>query len=206
MDALEAAFIPGVGSALLGRDRDAALKKMIPDTQNLVKMGREAQARKYLASQWLSPTEVAEQIHPLGKGQEAALSRLPKGVFPAEKPQPASPYPPKNKENPFVSFEQASKNAPKEMQAMQDRLADFFLKNMDKDTSPLVLRDKLWNEKDYDWRQIGPAIRQAQEEGLKLEPHQQAEMSEINTQAPIQSLPDIFQDWWRLLSNLRGAK
>ena len=205
MDTLETAFIPQTGSALVGANRDEALKRITPDVQDLVKNGREAQARKYLASQWLSPTEIAEQIHPLGKRQEAALSRLPQGLFPSQKPN-KNPSIPKNRDNSIISYKEAEKKAPKELQKMQNILSDFFLKNVDKDTSLLVLRDKLWDDKDYDWRQIGPAIREAEGKGLKLEPHQKAEMGEIDSQAPIQSLPEVFQDWWRFMQNIRGAK
>jgi hypothetical protein len=73
LDRLEKSFFPGTGSALIGKNRDEALKRLTPDVQDLVKMGRKDQVEKYLASQWLSPTEVAEQIYPLQKKQEVNL-------------------------------------------------------------------------------------------------------------------------------------
>lgn len=212
LDKLNREFIPGIGSALLGRNRDEALKKITPSVQDLVKLGREDQVRTFLQNQFLSPTEVEEQIHPIQKRQEAALSKLPKGIFPAkkaERPQDVSEAVQKHiekKTHPFVDYETAIKNAPKEMQTMQNQLADFFLKNVDDNTSLLPLANKIWEDKSYDWRQIGPAIRQAQEKGLKLNPRQQAEMGDINSQPPIQSLPDIFQDWWRAVQFMKGAK
>lgn len=210
MDKLQRAFIPGIGSGLIGKNRDEALKRLVPETQDLIKMGREDQARKYLASQYLSPTELEEQVHPLQKKQEINISKLPKGVFPAQKKATygdvAETFRGRMKQNPFVSYETAKEKAPKAMEAMQNRLSDFFLNNVDENTSLLPLTNKLWEEKDYDWRQFAPALKQAQEKGLKLNPRQSAEMTDISTQPPIQSLPDIFQDWWRTLQFLRGAK
>jgi hypothetical protein len=204
-DKLEKAFIPGLGSALLGQDRDKSLKRMTKDVQDLVEMGREKQVREYLASQYLSPTEIAEQIHPLDKRQEAALSRLPKGTFPAQKRTTWGELGLKQP-SPFVSYEQAKTKDPKALQIMQDRLADFFLNTVNDDTSLLTLTNKIWEDKDYHWEQIAPAIRQAQEKGLKLNPSQVAEMTDISTQPPIQSLPDMFKDWWRVIQFHRGAK
>jgi hypothetical protein len=208
---LEKAFIPGIGSALMGQNREEALKRLTPDVQDLVKRGREPQARNFLASNWLSPTEIAAQINPIQKKQEAALSRVPKGFFPPEKPvtwkETANIFKgqlPEKYMNPFVSYETAIEKAPKEMKQMQDKLADFFLKNVDDKTSLLVLRDKLW-DKHYDYRQIDSAIRQAREQGLKLNERQDAELTDI-AQPPIQSLPNIFQDWLRLVQFHKGAK
>ena len=89
---------------------------------------------------------------------------------------------------------------------MNSRLADFFLKNVKDDSSLLGIREKIWEDRDYDWRQFGPAIRQAQEKGLKLNPRQEREMKTVETQPPIQSLPDIFKDLSRILPFLRGAR
>ena len=208
-DKLEKYFIPGLGSGLIGRDRDKFLNRMTDDVQDLVKMGREDQVRKYLASQWMSPTEIAEQIHPLDKRQEASLSRLPKGIFPAQKKATygdvADIFRGKMKQNPFISYEQAKEKDPKGMQVMQDRLADFFLNTVKDDTSLLTLANKIWEDKDYNWNQIAPALKQAREEGLKLNDRQNAEVPDL-AQPPIQSLPNIFEDWWRSVQFFRGAK
>lgn len=88
----------------------------------------------------------------------------------------------------------------------QEHLSNFFKSNVDKDTSLLVLRHKLWNDKDYNWEEIGPAIREAQTKGLKLTPAQETEMAEVESQAPRQSLGDIFQGWGRWIDYVRGNK
>lgn len=214
MDALETAFIPGSGSALIGVNRDENLKRITPTVQDLVKMGREKQVREYLASQWLSNTEIEEQIHPLDKRQEIAINRLPKGIFPPSKKADYSDVVnvfkgklPESKTTPFVSYDEAKEKDPKAIQVMQDRLADFFQKNVNDDVSLSVLANKIWEDKDYDWRQIGPAIRQAEKNGLKLNESQKAEMVNIESQPPLQSLPDMFKDWWRFIQGgLRGEK
>lgn len=208
-DKLKSSFIPGVGSALLGRDRQASLKKIEPTVKDLVDAGREKQVREYLASEYLSPVEIAELVHPVNRRQEANLSKLPNGIFPAEKRKNADWKGLGEKKlnpNPFVPYEVAKEKDPKAMQIMQDRLSDYFKNNVTKDTSLLALANKVWEDKSYHWDQMGPSIRQAVENGLVLEPHQSAEMGEIDSQPPIQSLPDIFKDWWRVLQNFKGAK
>lgn len=211
---LEKAFIPGVGNALLGQNRKEALKNLEKPVQDLVKNGLEQETRNYLTDQYLSPTEIAEIIHPITSDKEKAIKSLPKGIFPAQKKKTwgedvlgiFTPTEKNVNKNPFISYEEALEKAPKELATMQKNLADFFLKNVDKETSLLALRNKLWDEKDYDWRQIGPAIREAEERGLKLEPFQSTEMSDIETQPPLQSLPDIFKDLGRFTKLLRGNK
>lgn len=205
-DKLQRAFIPGLGSALLGRNRDEKLKNLVPTVQDQVRLGLKEDTKNFLADQYLSPTEISEQIYPLKPDTLKALDKLPKGFFPKmeenlEKRRKAELAP-----TPFLSYEEAKEKAPKELQQMQDRLSKFFLENVKPDTSLLGLRHRLWDEKDYDWRQIGPAIRQAQQQGLKLSPDQSTELTDIETQPPIQSLPDIFQDWDRIVQFFRGAK
>ena len=219
-DKLERAFIPDTPNNLFGGDREKALKNLEPVVQDQVKRGLEQDTRKFLANKYLSATEIETLIHPLTKAKEQALNKLPKGVFPANKA-------PSNKEsefdiapfytngmefiygkdkNPFISYEEAVERAPKQMQQMQDRLSDFFLKNVDNDTSLLVLRDKLWGDKDYDWRQIGPAIREAEKKGLQLTPSQSTEMADVETQEPLESMGAIFQSWDRFMKYQRGNK
>lgn len=197
-------FIPGLGSGLLGRDRSKALKRLEGSVQDLVKNGLEQETRNDLADKYLSKTEIEELIHPLTPQKEQALKTFPKGTFP-----PAG-YTKSVKgqliENPFASYEEVLEKSPQALQGMQNRLADFFYKNVDKNTSLLALRDKLVSDRDYDWRQIGPAIREAEKRGLKLEPFQSTEMSTIETQAPMQSLPDIFQSLDRVIKYFRGNK
>jgi len=201
------AFIPGLGSGLLGRNRAEALKRIEPNVQDMVSKGLEQETRQLLADNYVSPTEISELIHPLTPKHEKAIQSFPKGVFPMEKNISIPGVPHKVKETtPFVSYEEARERAPEEMKSMQNRLADFFLKNVDKNTSLLGLRDKLTREKDYDWRQMQPAIRQAMEMGLKLEPFQSTELVEFETQPPRQSLGDIFRDFDRVIDYYRGSK
>lgn len=202
---IERAFIPGIGQALLGRNRDEALKKLIPSSQDQKALGLEQDLRTYYASQYMSPTEIEEQFYPLTSEKEKALKKIPRGLFPHELEEVSVETGiPKGKKA-TISYEEARERAPKELELMQNQLADFFLKNVDDNTSLLVLRDALWN-KDYDWRQIGPAIREAQQKGLKLTQKQSTELPDIETNPPIQSLPDIFRDLSRIPSYLRGNK
>jgi hypothetical protein len=108
--------------------------------------------------------------------------------------------------SPFVSYEEAEIKAPKQMEFMRNQLSDFFQNNVDDDTSLLVLRDRLWGEKDYDWRLIADGLNQAISNGLVLNPRQLRELPEVRTQAPRQSLPDIMKDWERPFQYYRGNK
>ncbi len=202
---IQNAFIPGIGSALLGRDREKTLDGLIPTLQENKKLGLEQEDRAYLADNYVTPAEIESLYHPLTKKHEKAIESLPKGLFPAHTGEELS-YFAKPNISPFVSYEEAREKDPKGLQVMQDRLTDFFLKNVDNDTSLLNLREKLWKDKDYDWQQIGPAVREAEKRGLKLNPEQGREATIIDTQPPIQSLPDLFRDLSRIPAFLRGNK
>lgn len=205
-DQLERAFIPDIGSGLLGRNREGYLKRLEEPVRNLVKSGLEDDVREYLANQYLSPTEISELVRPMNNDQRKALETFPKGEF-RTKPLPQSdfdifglPAIPRN------NYEEMQVTDPDKIQGMNEKLADFFLDNVNKETSLLPLRHDLVMEKDYDWRQIPDALRIAQEKGLKLTPRQQTELVEINTQSPRQSLGEIFQDWGRIVQYFRGNK
>lgn len=202
---IQNAFIPGMGSALLGRDREQSLKNLIPSLHENKKLGLEQEDRAYLADNYVSPTEIESLYHPLTPRHEKALDSLPKGLFPSRTGEELSYFAPA-KDNPFISYEEARIKDPQGLKVMQDRLTDFFLKNVDNDTSLLNLREKLWKDKDYDWQQIGPALREAEKKGLKLNPEQGREATIIDSQPPIQSLPDIFKDLSRLPAFFRGNK
>jgi hypothetical protein len=88
----------------------------------------------------------------------------------------------------------------------QTQLAEFFLKNVDKNTALLPLRDKIWEDRGYDWQQFGPALKQAQEMGLELSPRQESEIADFSTQPPRQSLPEIFKSFDRVIQYFRGNK
>lgn len=212
-NALRRAFIPGVNNALMGTNREEALKRLEGPVQDNAKRGLEQEDRQYLASEYVTPTEIELLYHPQTPKLEKAIESFPKGIFPAQKKaswgdigQFFKGKLPTSKTTPFVSYEEALEKDPQGLKVMQDRLANFFLKNVDEQTSLLGIRDKLWDKKDYDWRQIAPAIRQAEEMGLKLEPFQIRELATLQTQAPIQSLPDLFKDLARIPAVMRGAK
>jgi hypothetical protein len=202
---IQTAFIPGMGQALLGRDREKALNALIPSLQENKKLGLEQEDRAYLADNYLSPTEIESLYHPLTPKHEKALDSLPRGLFPARTGEELSYFAPA-KNNPFISYEEAREKDPQALKIMQDRLTDFFINNVDNDTSLLNLREKLWKDKDYDWQQIGPALREAEKKGLKLNSEQGREATIIDTQPPTQSLPDIFRDLSRLPAFFRGNK
>jgi hypothetical protein len=206
------AFIPGIGSALFGVDRDQSLKNLTPALQDNKRRGMEQEDRQYLAGEHLSPTEIELSYHPQTPKLKKEISNFPKGLFPAEVSRKGAEgwkalTTAQARKSPFVSYEQAVERDPQAMQIMQDRLADFFLKNVDNDTSLLGIRHDLWQDKDYDWRQIGPAIRQAIDQGLKLNSDQMRELVDVETQPPMQSLPHIFGDLFnRLPAYIRGNK
>lgn len=202
---LQNAFIPGMGSALLGRDRQKSLNDLIPTLLENKKLGLEQEDRAFLADNYVSPTEIESLYHPLTKKHEKSLESLPRGLFPARTGEELSYFAP-TKDNPFVSYEEARERDPQGLQIMQNRLTDFFLNNVDNNTSLLNLREKLWKDKDYDWQQIGPALREAEKRGLKLNSEQGREATIIDTQPPMQSLPDIFRDLSRLPAFFRGNK
>lgn len=208
-DKLHRAFIPGIGSALMGFNREEELKRLTPTVQDLVKEGFEQEVRDDLHKEFLSPTEVSLQIHPLTSNQQKSIQNVPRGLFPMDTGDVnyKSGLPVKDFNSPFVSYEKALEKAPKEMKAMQNQLADFFMKNIDKNTSIAGIADKLIRDRDYDWRQIGPAIRQAVQQGnIQLEPFQSAELTDIETQPPRDSLPHIFRSMDRFKGFLRGNK
>lgn len=212
-DALERAFIPGADNALLGMDRQKALKRLQGPVQNNQKRGLEQFDREYLAKNYLTPTEIESLYHPITPRLDKAISQIPKGLFPAQKKNTwgdvSDVFTGKAdlKGSPFVSYEEALEKAPQQLETMQHNLADFFLKNVDKDTSLSALAEKIWDTRDYDWRQIGPALNEARQKGLKLEPFQERELANVETQAPIQSLPALFQDFGnRIMPFIRGSK
>lgn len=206
-DILRRTFIPGIGNGLLGQNRAEDLKRLERPVQENAKRGLEQEDRKYLASNYVTPTEIELLYHPLTNQKEKAIESLPNGLFPAQKKETwGSLTTAQARKSPFVSYEEALEKDPQALKIMQDRLSDFFGKNIDKNTSILGLRDKIWSEKDYDWRQFEPAIVQAiQEKGIKLEPFQEREMAGL-TQAPMQSMPEIFKSMDRFIHYLRGSK
>lgn len=207
LDQLERTFIPGLGQGLLGQNRPQSLKNLQKPVANLVKQGYEDDAREQMAANYMSPSEIEETIRPLTSQKLKAIDNLPKGYFPAHKTEALDIFSTKEPlKYPLGSYEEAQITHPKELEKMQDELSDFFLKNVDKNTALLPLRDKIWEEKDYDWQQFAPAIEMAMQKGLKLSDRQQTEMADISTQPPRQSLPDIFKSMDRVIQYFRGNK
>jgi hypothetical protein len=203
---IERAFIPGIGQALMGQNRDETLKRLIPSSQDQKKLGLEADLRKYYADQYMSPTEIEEQFYPLTPQKEQAIAKFPKGIFSHDESMEFTKGYPTKKTGSTISYEEALEKAPNELKKMQNQLSDFFLKNIDDESSLLVVGNELWNKKNYDWRQIGPAVREAMQRGLKLNQRQSTELTDLETNPPQQSLPDIFRDLSRIPAYLRGNK
>jgi len=207
LDQLERTFIPGLGQGLLGQNRQQALKNLQEPVANLVKKGYEDDAREQMAANHMSPSEIEETIRPLTPKKLKAIENLPKGSFPAHKTEALDIFSTKTPlEYPLGSFEEAQIQHPKELEKMQNDLSEFFLKNVDENTALLPLRDKIWEERNYDWQQFAPAINQAIQKGLKLSDRQETEMADIATQPPRQSLPDIFKSMNRVVEYFRGNK
>jgi len=198
---LQNAFIPGFWRGLVTtkQGRSDTLKRLNPLVKANIEAGFEPETREFLASQGLSPTEVEEQIHPLSNSLERKINSIPNISF-----KPLSPI---DQQTGRISNENRWEQLPEKLRkTYENDLKNFIKNNVDKDTSLSVLRHKLWSEKNYPWTIIGPAIRQAQGEGLKLDPWQETEMTEIETQPPRNSLSDIFLDWWRPIEFIKGAK
>ncbi len=209
---LQNAFIPGFFKSLINSNetRDKALRRLENPIQEILKLNPalEPKIRADLQSEYLSPTEVELAIHPLGEQTQSNLKNMPKGIFPNEGTNISyEKGHPEVKKKPFVSYDEAVKKAPREMEIMNKRLVNFLKQNVKEDTTLLGLRHELW-EKDYDWRQIGDAMQEAAtgENAIKLSPNQKAELAQLQTQAPKQSISDIFRDWGNWQDYLRGQK
>ncbi len=222
---MEGAFFPGFWTGLVkgGKARENALNNLNSPVQKLVSLGFEQEVRNKLASEGLSPTEISERIHPLPENFDKQLKKLPDGPFQEQKEQSSllgepfqagSPlgivgaaankfYKP---ERTMKTYDQVLEQSPKEIEKMNNRLAKFLQETITPDMSLAVLRHKLWKDKNYDWRQFGPALNKATKNGLTLTAAQRGELSEINSQAPRDSLSEIFTDWPRFIQYYRGNK
>ncbi len=156
-----------------GKARDDAIKRLHPTVKELVDRGYEPYVRSKL-----------EQNYDMSPTEVSEVIR----------PLPDSTISHLN------AFPDSSK-IPKDQQI--NKLEDFFKNNIDKDTSLLALRHRLWNDKGYNWEEIGPAIRRS---GVKLNDRQKTEMATIDQDPPIQSMSDIFRGWGRWIDYIRGAK
>lgn len=204
---LETAFIPGFFTGLLSKkNREKTLDRLNEPVKKLVDLGKENQVRSKLASEYLSPTEIEGRINPLPKSAEKAIETLPKGTFP--KDQTTRTYEKGFPEDykTFKSYDEVIEKSPKALETQNNRLAKWLTENVTPETSLLVLRDRIINDRDYDWRQYSEALKMARDRGLNLTASQNNELSTVNTQAPQDSLSDIFTDWGRAMQYLRGNK
>lgn len=214
--ALEGVNNPGILTHLLrpGNQREQQLKRMEPIVQDLVKFGKEDYARETLANMYLSPTEIEMQIHPLNPQVKEEISKFPKAPYKME--DESSPLSSAGAAAMGVvgvlrniskgptgkgSYHDLQQSYPKLLDQDNSKVASFLQKNLNNDTSLLVMRDALGR----DWRQFNDALNLAEKEGLQLTERQQAERAEL-TRPPIQSLPDMFTEWGRWIEYLRGNK
>lgn len=99
-------------------------------------------------------------------------------------------------------------NFPKPSKSADTRekmLIDFFDKNIQKGDSLLVMRNKLWKDKGYNWQEINSAMQKAISQGLPLTTDQNTELVELS-RPPRESLVDIFRNWDQFSGYLRGQK
>ena len=99
------------------------------------------------------------------------------------------------------SFPQASK-IPEPIR--EQRLQKFIKDNVDRNTSLLAMRHKLW-EKGYDWQEVANVMRQSLNPN-ELSRWQNTELTDVETQAPKQSLSEIFRDYGNWIDFIRGNK
>lgn len=192
LDKFEEAEIPGIASGTVRKGlRAASYAGLVPSFL----LGNEKQRENALKGY----SETAQKIAKMGY-EPYLRSRLTqqKLLSPTEIDTLFHPLSKNNVQS--LSGTPSAQKIPESKQ--QGLLSNFFKKNINDDTSLLALRQELWNEKGYDWKRIGPAIR---ESGVQLNPRQEAEMVTIN-EAPIQSMSDIFRGWGRFIDYLRGAK
>lgn len=222
--ALEGSRIPGIMTGILrgGKERELALKRIDPIVKDLISIGKEDYARQKLADFYLSPTEIEEKIHPLPKQVEGKIKSLPRAPYEGEETFKALPLgigsnapwdfsnvksmlTGKREGKALKSYDELLESNPDIIEKTNQKLSSFIKDNLTDDGSLLVLRDKLQREKGYDWRQFLSALDLAEQSGLKLNGSQKAERAEL-TRAPIQSLPDLFSEWFRWIDYLRGNK
>lgn len=112
------------------------------------------------------------------------------------------------KQKPSPSYEQMLQKHPELIEKQNTQLANWMKKNVDQNMSLNVLRQHLWKEKGYDWRQIAAALQEAQrgENPLQLTQRQGIEESTVATQPPIEDLSNILLGWDRSVRFLQQAE
>lgn len=219
--ALDNASIPGIGKGIFRPgQRESELKRLDPIIKNLIKYGKEDYARSRLASLYLSPTEIEERIHPITTEVKQSIEKLPRAPFESFESSPPTSLKEfgsnvlsgikaqitgKTTGKMLKSYDELLETNPKIIDQSNQKLASFLKNNLSNDSSVLVLRDNLINKKGYDWRQFPDALQIAQENGLELNDRQEAELSGL-TRPPVQSLPNLFNEWGNWIDYLRGKK
>lgn len=219
--ALDNSSIPGMGKGQLRKGvRESELKRLDPIVKNLVKYGKEDYARNKLASLYLSPTEIEERIHPINSQSRKNIETLPRAPYESFENLPPTSFKElgsnvvsgiqsaitgKTSGKMLKSYDELLESNPKIIDQSNQKLSSFLKNNISNDSSLLVLRDNLVNKKGYDWRQFSDALEMAQNNGLELTPRQEAELSGL-TRPPVQSLPNLFNEWGNWIDYLRGNK
>jgi len=196
------ANIPGIVSGLFRGPnyREQALKKLQTVMKPMVDLGEEMKARSILAEQDLSPAEIEMVVKPLKGTAVSNVYALPKAPYREEeffRDMFADPDKP--------NYDFVKKENPKIIADMTNKYSDFLAKNVDSKVSLLGLREKLRREKDIDWRHFWDMLELAQSKGLVLSAEQEAELGSLQN-APLDSLPYIFQGWGRWVDYIKGKK
>ncbi len=173
---LDSFSYPGLWKGKYGRqDR---LQRLDNTVKDLVDMGFEQEIRQKLQEKGMSPTEVEERIHPLSSDARKQINDLPSW-------------------NPLGGSASKIKR--------ESQVKDFIKKNVNPDTSLLVLRDKLWNDKFYDWQDIAHYMNEVLDR-KKLTTAQLSELSTVENEPPRQSLGYIFEGWGHFLDTAKGQR
>lgn len=221
---LDAAYVPGLMKNLLHgpQYRERFLENLKPSVNKLVNMGEEELARQILDARGLTRTEAEGVIRPLDKDQNVALLKLTPGPFGKQKESKTSKtlgtmgtalggaagvlgaiY--SKTEGAEDKYQKAKEENPELVKTYNEKLTNFLRNNIKPNTSLLVLRDKLYNRKGYDWKQFNEAITGLQQEGFKFDDTQTREFGSLE-RPPVQSLADIFSDWHQFGNFLLGAR
>lgn len=220
--ALENASIPGIVKGIFrgGKERENILKRLDPIVGDLIKYGKEDYAREKLADMYLSPTEIEERIHPLNQETKQGIEKLPRAPYESYEALPPTSFKElgsnifsgikaqltgRTEGKVLKSYDELLESNPKIIDQTNQKLSSFLKNNLSNDSSLLVLRDNLVNKKGYDWRQFIDALNLAEENGLELTERQRAERAEL-TRPPVQSLPNLFNEWGNWIDYLRGNK
>lgn len=187
-DALDRAFIPGIGTGIKEKLKGAFVPSLL--------LGNEDSRQKAIKN--LHPT--FKRLSDMGFENYARQKLAGEHLSPAEIAEVAHPIPSELVKS-LNSLPQASRfPSAKEV----GKLEDFIRKNMGTNVSPLALRNKLW-DKGYNWEDIAQAFKNATNP-KDLTTWQTTEMTDVESNPPLQSLSEIFREWGRIPAFIRGSK